>query len=570
MNKFFVSAGLVTVAAAGYVAMNESSQVAADSILANVPADTVFFSGQLKPFPIKNYLLSTSKNYQQQDAKPLPLEKDSPLLIEPFTISLLNHVMSLAHQPEKLLASFGLADEMKSYAYFIGALPVVKIEVADAKAFWGQIDNAEAQSGVKHQQGELDGQAFRSYAIIAPQQGQSFDLVIAEHNGWFTFTVKTSLIDDEFTAQALGARKVTHPITETSLLTDIFKRHGFVKDALSFFNHKALVAGLTTQDGNTLAKQLAKLEQWQNNQDVQLLQTPVCHQELTSISDNWPMTVMGFNQLDISANYSKIGNQLVVESKNAPILAALNKLRGFVPSIDENSNLFSFALGSDVGKLSSSLSAIWTELQAPSYQCAPLAELQQELTSQNPMMLGMMTSMADGVKGVSVAVNGYQLSEQHGEPKVDNLDAVVAISAEDPHALLSLAAPLYPPLAQLNLTADSAPVDVSSLLMLPPEYGIKAKLAIKGQHLVLFSGDKGEAMANALGKQKLSTNGLVSTHVDYVKALSPLFDFIEQSGESIPPELKMFEGNNIKIGADFDINSQGLILSTQMTYGDKN
>ncbi|NKF50744.1 hypothetical protein G3R49_09195 [Shewanella sp. WXL01] len=568
MKKLVVGAGIVSLAALGYVATMQDSASSNSQVLANVPADTVMLSAQLTPFPIKQYLASSAKQYQAMPHEPIPLDVAPELPISPLFISLFNSAMAKLDDPQAVLAQFGIADTMRSSSYFIGALPVMKFEVTNPAAFWAEIDRAEVESGVLHQAQNLRGLAVRSYPVLDSGEPESIDLVIAEKDGWVTFTFKSSLIDEEYTAQALDLAQVSNPITQTSYVEDIFKQYNFTKDGVSFINHQALMNGLTSESGNTLAKQISGIAALQGSQELAMMRSTECHTELMSIANNWPKTVMGIDKLEVKSGHSTMASRVIVESKNAKILKALSKLQGFVPSFGEQS-LFAMGLGIDVGEVSSSINAIWSDLQTPSYQCAPLAQMQQEIAQQNPMMLGMMTGMADGVKGISISVNGYQLSEQNGQPKVDNLDALVAVSAQDPSLLLNMVAPFYPPLAQVQLTDGGEAVDVSSMLMLPPEYGVTAKLALRGNHLVLFSGEKGVAMVDNLASQKLENNGFIATQIDYKKAIGPLIDVIENSGEEMPPELEMFKHYDMNMSMDIRFTDNGIELGSKVEYGDK-
>lgn len=198
----------------------------------------------------------------------------------------------------------------------------------------------------------------------------------------------------------------------------------------------------------------------------------------------------------------------------------------------------------------------------PQLTCAPLADLQAELSQQSPAMLGMFTGMANGVKGMSVSLLDYKMGTQESEPQLESLDALVSSSADNPAMLFNMVKPFAPMLAEVQLAENGDATDLSPLLMLPPELGIKPMLAIKGQYLVVYSGDKGLALANKLASEKLSANGMYSLSADYGKMFTPVITLLEMSGEPIPEEVQMLKDYNMRIQMSFDVNKQGIVLGS--------
>jgi hypothetical protein len=257
---------------------------------------------------------------------------------------------------------------------------------------------------------------------------------------------------------------------------------------------------------------------------------------------------------------------MVFESNNQVILSALNKMRGFVPSFTTkgHDNILSVALGVDVNQLAPALNEVWTDLQTPQYQCAALAQMQLQLSELNPAMLGMMTGMANGVKGISVTLADYKLADNNGQPSFETLDALISVSAEKPMMLVDMLKPFYPPLANIDLKDNGDPVDITPMLMLPPELGVSAKLAIKGNHLVAYTGDRGTELADLMYKQSLESNGFFNMAVDYQKMFAPLVDMVEMSGEPMPEEMLMLKDYNMRLQMSVDFTDKGLVIGSKV------
>ena len=83
MKKIVIAAAIIAAGAGAYwyTQHGSSSSASANPLLDYIPADTPVFTGQLKPFPLKNYLQSISSNYQQYSTDSLAQlgDLDSPM-----------------------------------------------------------------------------------------------------------------------------------------------------------------------------------------------------------------------------------------------------------------------------------------------------------------------------------------------------------------------------------------------------------------------------------------------------------------------------------------------------------
>jgi len=565
MNKMAIAAVVLAVGAGGYFLSQQGpSVIKHDPMLDYIPADTLAFSGQLVPFPLKDYLYSIAGNYQAYDLDEMRVLDESLSIQDRFLVSLYKQYMTLLPEPETLLSTYGLADSIKSYFYTLGALPVMKIELSDPAAFWAELDRAEQESGLTHTMGQSGNVEYRGYTLTEVDAQERIELVFAIKDGWLTVTLNTSFNQPQLLETALGEKKVEHPISDTTLLQDIAKTHGFMQDNISFINHVEWVKGLTSVDGNMLAKQMTKMIEIHGEDPFAELKTPTCQSEFTAMAANWPRSVMGLNSYTITREESTIDAAVVIESNNPVFLSAMNKIRGFVPSFvsNDHDNILSVALGVDVKQLAPALNQVWQDLQTPQYQCEALAQMQRELTELNPAMLGLVTGMANGVKGISVTLADYKLTDKNGEPSFETLDALISVSAEKPMLLVDMMKPFYPPLADLDLKENGDPVDMTSMLMLAPKLGIRAKMAIKGQHLVAYTGDKGAELAELMYDQPLDANGFFDLSVDYQKMFTPLVDMIEMSGEPMPEELSLLKDYDMRLQMSVDFTDKGLVIGS--------
>ncbi|MEZ9822772.1 hypothetical protein AB4238_19455 [Shewanella sp. 10N.286.45.A1] len=566
MNKMLVAAAIVAVGAGGYWYSQQAADVSAsdNAVMAYIPADTPIFSGQLQPFPIKSYINSLSDAYKQSGANTLDEWEAEEDPRAKFFLSLTKSYLAAMQDGDTFINTFGLAENIRSYFYTLGALPVLKIEVANADAIWALLDKAEGESGLAHVAGQLKGVNYRSYPLTEATDEEQINLVVAVNNSMLTMTIDTSFSEAALLETALGVTPVERSIVDAKIIEDIIAKHGFTDDGISYINHQEIVTALTSTDGNQLARQLTKLLAMANEDPFAELRTATCNQEFSSIAANWPRTVAGYDQLEISNAESSLNYRVVIESNNQLMLDAYQKMRGYIPAYvqDINNSVFSFGLGIDVNQMVPSLQAIWDDMLTPQYQCAPLQEMQAQMSQQSPAMLGMMTGMANGVKGVGLSVIDYKISDDVDAPEIESLDAVVTLSADNPTMLFNMVKPFAPELANIQLPTDGSAVVLNDVLPMPPEMNITAKMAVKGNHLVLFFGDKGEAVADKLSSEAVVNNGLLAMSVDYMKMFAPLLTFIELTGEPVPEEFKSMKDYDMRVKVALDVDDKGVTIDS--------
>ncbi|BDM65520.1 hypothetical protein NFHSH190041_29720 [Shewanella sp. NFH-SH190041] len=558
MKNLLIALIIVVAGTGAYylVHKSEAEGYGPNGALEYVPADTAVFSGQLAPFPLKDYLHSLAASYPQ--SAPLPISsEDSPQ--KRFFFSLYNQYVALEKDPDALLAAFGLPNYEQAYFYTLGMVPVLKVQVTKPEALFSQLDLASQKSGLTAKMVDIGGYQYRSYPL---DSGNSdLHMLVGEHLGWMTVTVSYKGEDKLVLEQSLGLKPVANNMTESPLLKDIVARHGFLRESVSFINHQAIAKALT-EDKNELGKQLTALFADSGDNALAELRTPVCQKEINALAANWPMTVMGMKNMDITADHSDMDIQTIIESKNAKVMAALQSLRGFIdPAVEKfGDSVFTLGLGINTDNVASAMNTIWEQMTRPQFQCQVLASLQSELSQANPAMLSMASGMAQGAKGVSVVVSDYAMN-QNGQ--LDNVDALVSVAVNDPKKLFSVASGFDPALAAIQLPEDGSAVDVSDALGVSPD--LKVMMAIKGKHLVAYSGPKSEKLANELAKSNtLTGNGILSGSVDYKKFFGPFITMAESMGETIPSELADLKHANVQMHFGIDVNSKGLVFDTRM------
>jgi len=560
VKKLIIPVAIVAIGAGAYLYQQQDS---AYNVLSYVPSDTPLFTGQLTPFPIKDYVASAPKLITPSDQARLDAlyEKEIPGLA--FAANLLKAYQDGLKDADLLVKTFGLADQIRAYAYTLGLLPVLKVEVANPQAIWDLLDKNEQETGFVHKEGKIKELSYRIYTITAADEDDVIDVIVAQANGILTITAKTKLVSDALLATALGLDKPKESLADTNTLSDIIKQHQFSDASVGFINNIEIIKGLTSTDGNQLARQLTKISKAENDNPFEMLQTSICKQELTSIAQNWPRTAFGYTKMEISKEESTIGFAAVIESKNQVILDALNTMRGYIPNYTQNfdNNVVATSIGIDISQLASSLTKIWGDLQKPTYQCEPLAQIQSEISAsgQSLAILGMSANMASGVKGISAAIFDYTMDANREQPKLDSFDALFAVHADNPAAIFNSIKMFSPELQQVRLIDNGPAISLKNIFPIPTQLNIDPKLALKGSHLVIYNGTKGLQEAEKLALEKLSANGLYQLSFDFNKMLTPIASATQfMAGESVAQEMQLLMDYDARMNINLDINEQGI------------
>ncbi|MBP8039819.1 MAG: hypothetical protein KAY67_04670 [Aeromonadaceae bacterium] len=530
MNKGVI-AGLVAAALVGggayYVTQGKLGGASGAQSLDYVPADTLVFAGGLEPMSWGDLAafrdgFSVGSNPAEMQTFVNDLVKsetesgekapDGVRLMLSLYADYLAAVMDKNFKPETL----GLSDKIDSALYTVGALPVIRIKLADEAAFDAFLAKAESRFQLKAAEGKLDSFSYKRYSLIDDAK-QPVYLAIGKRDGFVVFTLDAGdlIPANEGLSIAFGLTKPAQPLKASGVLDAMVKEYGFKPFSLGYLNHEALIRILTRAD-NPVAKLLDKVSNGESATEFAPLRTAACQSEIEGMAALWPKTVFGYTKLESSGSPIQISSLLKVVSTDAAAMEQLQKLRGFLPDLSAGHSKFSYQMGLNMDELTPVLTNLWSRATQAKFTCEPLVAAQAELKQVNPSMLGAMTGMVQGVQGFGFDLQALSLkpaAEGTEMPEIADLSFMATISSKQPQQLWSMLAMMQPELAAMQLPADGQSVELP--LPLPVELPGKIKLGLFGKHIVLFSGDKAEALTGDLAKQELKPNGLFHLGLDY-------------------------------------------------------
>ncbi|MCI5167087.1 MAG: hypothetical protein D3903_13585 [Candidatus Electrothrix sp. GM3_4] len=502
-----------------------------------IPEDTIFFSGGLEPFPLKEVLQWSSDKFnvlkKLDPDSMLPVGEDKKIPGRRMAAQLWLDYYAMMLSPGAELAQWGVEAKPFLTSYTVGLAPVLlRISLKDTQLFNKKLDELEAKAQIVSKLETVGNATYRRYMLNEKNEKvPSVDLIIGvdnEHKHG-VFMLDLGIDSEQTLAIALGQQKPKKTLAESGRVEALLKQYKLHPSWVGYIDHQQLITGLTTKEGNSIAKMMQILVPQLQGDELQgspglsplleELQTEGCRNDLTAIGKNWPQTVFGYTTLDLAATPTRIDSLMVVENKDKAFLDGLQSIRGVVPQYVRNSvesPVIAAGFGFNLEKIAPFLLERWTALTQKQYSCSFLQKMQNDAKSQQPAALAMMTGMAPGVQGLAFSLMSLELetTKAGGTPLPKNIDALISLAVKNPTALVQTIGAFFPPLAQLQLSADGTPVQ----LPLPIPLSFPVMAAINGSHLTVYAGEKSQALAQDLRSKTLeSSQGLMALDVDYGK-----------------------------------------------------
>ncbi|USD39272.1 MULTISPECIES: hypothetical protein [Ferrimonas] len=563
--KKLALATVVAAAAVGAYIYTQQPQSAASGMASFVPADTVWFSAQETPFPIRAYLRASAASYQLSDSEMQQLQQSlqqAKDVDEKFFLAFLLNYLQGLQDPDQLVKDYGLGDTVRFYTYAIGAAPVFKWQVENPQAFWQTLGRIEADSGAMHNTRTIGGIEARVYDLALDDVDEQLELWFAEVDGMMTMVIGAPLLDASQLAIAFAQARPAQALADTGILDEIRQRNRFSSGDIGYISHQQLLTGLMTPSGNTMAKQINRLAD--DPQELAKLQDPICYQELSGIVVNWPRTVFQ-TRIEALGDGFSISSDTIIESRNQPMLSALNKLRGFVPQslFDATKPMFAAALGINADTLQEGLVEVRDQMLDVSYQCPQLAQLQQELKQVPPESLALFSGFTDGIQGLGLGVYDYAFDESRSDGTLSTYSLLMSVSAKDPTKAFNAIKMVSPEFASLDLKPGQQAVDIKDRVP-QLQYALQPiMLEMSESQLMLHTGDKGARVAEAMSAEPLTANGLMAVTMDYQQAMLPAMDWAKALDPELVNQLKSMQSYHLIMKLMLDVDDRGLVFHYQ-------
>ncbi|MBU2862603.1 hypothetical protein KO489_01980 [Reinekea forsetii] len=399
---------------------------------------------------------------------------------------------------------YGLDPEGASVVYLNGIFPVMRVAVEDESAFIDYLTSAAQVSNFELSEKSIKDQTLTTIRI-ENNEDQLLSIGFLVADGILTISAFTHADNDGAIALRFGLDKPAQALSEETWESlekqydyDEYLRGylSFIQMAEAFFNEDSLAkAQLEALSGESIPMEPS----WSQ-----------CKPDVMSLVAGVPRVVFGAHEVEAEDGVLSAKLNYTTEIKHSKTLDQLTMLEGFLPSyVVNNENLVAgFALGLDINKLTPVLTELWTMFTTAEFECDALIEMQQNLQSTSPAILAMFTGMAQGLHGSSIGI--FDVIADDTLPMGGSVDAIVTVSTEKPELLISLLTSYVPMFQGFEIPTDGTPVSLEEIGIPMPVY-----VALKGNHIVVYSGEKSADVATSIESEALEKNGLASFSLSY-------------------------------------------------------
>lgn len=603
-------------------------------ILTYVPADTVYFFGGVKAasFEDTTQVMESFDWLRKIDWSVLELDEADIAKMPPAVKMIVGLYAEYikAFDDAGATQKFGTGPEFDSVLYAVGLMPVMRVKLENTQAFNKFLDTAEQFMHANAEKLVIDGVTFRSYSLD-PQdvdQPSNIKLIIGAHDNYGVFSLLAGMESDSARSIIAGAVKPAISLVNVPTLENIINRHKFHPAYFGYFNHKAIVNGITDPHQNEFGKMLDAIlskeiqfseiaddlsgqNESQNEQDsgqksnpessaggessnpaeyqspFVSIRTVECREDLLQIMDNWPFTLYGYRQFDLAAQPKVVATRMILESHDQQFISGLRTLRGYIPDVvinDFNQHLFGFGFGFNADALMPFVTKTYQSLINRKFKCDPLKKLQQQAGKFNPALFaGLASGLMKGLDGMSVIVfdfdGTFDFEDDNKKPQIRSIDALATVSAQSP-AMLALTANSMLKNTNVDITI---PMDGSEVeIPLPGPWKLKQKLkvTVKGNHIIAYVGDKAKQAAERLASEHLRANGMYTYSID----ISAVMSFVENlmaKGDAtkttsdkekriqeafVRPIVAAVAKMNAHYSEAYDVTPYGIVWDTKMSF----
>lgn len=380
--------------------------------------------------------------------------------------------------------------------YGVGILPVLRIEVQDAKALREFISRVQEKSGIEFPEKELGKDHYWS----VEEQGISFVLCVKEKE--LVAGVMASALQERYLPMLLGQAKPAVSLSESKRISKLASAYESNPNGIGFVDLEKLSAtflgnasGFNGEVARTLGIKPDSISE-ENKERV------------VSFAEKCPQLSFGYegtSDLEVESWMALSVNQELGEQLKGCVAPAANVEYGY----PEGDFLFSMGLAVDMSKVEPLIKAFYGGLkQGLSGQRNPDFMAMGEILKQPlpPFILGL--------KGLSVVL--YDIVPDFKAPR--DIKALISVHSDDPMQLVTLAQNSVPPLAKMKIDSNGKPVPFPKEVAIP--FVKNPQVAVLGNILAISLGEGNEtSMKSVLHGKSISKPPVFTAAVNYSKMM---------------------------------------------------
>lgn len=563
---------LVLVVITGLVIWKyKQEQAETSALLQYVPADTAFYMGGTLDKSLTVFLANAPVfGFSPSEARLLDLVQSELSASNTPAARFLGALFSDYNKNtdgsyQSFVDYFGMASEGDFATYLHGLVPVMNMPIADQEKLLTLFKKLSEEAEISFKENTMGKQSVLSWEI----DNNNLQFVLATTKSSAVLTMITAKDSETDVAERLAQTPV--PASFENNLLAIREQQQYSNDMVVMLDIEKLMKGIFAADNsrasNDFKRYFAQMPQVQKMMNDPTMQT--CQADTLKLISQAPRVLMGYNDISIEDNQLIAKVRALLEIRHPLVMSVLQSMQGHIPQhiIDSEDKVSSMGLALDMDQLAPSVTKLWTELTNADFSCPELQQAQLKSKQMSPMVLGAVTGMAQGIKGLGLSLFDLHFDAEAASPII--IDFLLSLETSNPTGFLSLLQ-LVPELADIHIPADGSEV----ALNLPLPIDIPISAAVKGSHVVVFSGEKSQQAVSDIESEELTPNALgMSSSINYTKLVDVMdtTDFSSLPGTDMESCMEMYSALDtlrrmeLQLSYQTVVANQGLALDSLIT-----
>ncbi|GAB3782939.1 hypothetical protein [Dyella agri] len=479
----FIALGLACVALAACSHKDKNAP------LAFVPADTPYAAANLAALDddTRRALLAQAdlqlpSQVAQMEAFATRLQANDPdaaRLVRAFAAEYKNN-----KTVEDFTKSTGFDLKGRFALYGEGMAPVLRVELADPKAFEGFVGRMETAYGKKLDTAAIGAQSYRHQVFAA----SGTELILAVVGKQMVAAILPADAAMPLLRQTLGLDRPSKSLQDDDRLTTLAKDKGYAKWLVGQLDlTRALRLVISGSDPLIAAieKAHAGAESAKTGEPVAnlLKSSPDCAPEASRIAARMPSLSFGYTRLDAKHQDGRLDVALAED-----ISKVFSGLKVELPGLGSGASAapFDLSLALPVATLRSFWSAQADAVAAKPFTCPMLVDLNDSFAKLGEAMPKAAIPPFGNLLGIRLALDTLSADKTSSLP---DFTGRIVLGTSDPAGLLATGQMMVPALAKLKPAANAAPVS------LPQDV-----ITMLGEPAWLATGDKALALGIGAGE----------------------------------------------------------------------
>ena len=359
---------------------------------------------------------------------------------------------------EQVIQETGVNPKGYMALYGLGLSPVLRMELADTKAFDSFVAKIQNDYGKKLDVVTLGAQSYQRY--VAPVSHLQFIIAVVGKQAVLTLLPQDA--GQPLLRQALGLDRPAKNVQDTDRLADLAKSKGYAKWAVGQVDLTRLLPlliGGKDPLAQALQKMRAENESAKTGEPVaNIMQLPPsCQSEASRIAARVPQMSMGYTTLDEKHRDMRFDVSLASD-----IVNAFNHLKVELPGLGSDPSApFELSLALPMQQLRTFWSAQAQAVADKPFTCPMLDNLNDTFSSLGDATQKAAVPPIGDLLGLHIALDSYTANPNGGMPKMSGR---LVIGTNNPAGLLAMAQVTSPLLNGLKLTGDGKPVALPAQL----------------------------------------------------------------------------------------------------------